>query len=160
MASSEMQQRSQAPTTQAPRFRWRTIPVGIIGALGLIIACGGFVMAFVIGYAMVTGRQLYTPGPDVSFESVIATIWAIVSGAWPDVFGMAVVERSLVVGDGHGGDVYGRHRTCDSFGSDSGLSMGGRRIACECMKKFRSDPKAHTWCVERNGGKLEIYTAK
>ena len=77
-----MSQLSERRIPHTRRFRWRTIPVGIIGGIGLIFVCMGLFMAVALGYATATGRKLYTPSPDVSAESIAMTIWAIAAGGW------------------------------------------------------------------------------
>jgi len=76
------------PALTTGRFRWRIIPVGVLGAFGLIFVCGGLFVGFNLGYAIVAGHPLYTPGPDTSFKSLAGTVWctgiglSLVLSAW------------------------------------------------------------------------------
>lgn len=73
--------KSSADFAERRRFRWRTIPVAVVGGFGLIYVAFGMFGLFLSAYSAIAGRPFFKPGPERA-EAAIFGVVAASAGAW------------------------------------------------------------------------------
>lgn len=73
--------KSSADIAESRRFRWRIIPVAIVGGFGLIYSAFGGIGLFLATYSAIASRPFFGPGPEGP-EAAAFGVMAIGAGAW------------------------------------------------------------------------------
>jgi hypothetical protein len=73
---------SDPHSTPPRRFHWRTIPVGVIAAFGVIMLAFATFSLVYMSYTAWTGERMYNPGPPPGFvrDGIVITAIGALSG--------------------------------------------------------------------------------